>query len=156
MIIVLQRVSEAEVEAEGRVAGRIGRGVCLLVAVEKGDGPEEAGLLARKTAELRIFPDEQGRMNLSLKDIAGEALAVSQFTLAASVRKGRRPSFDAAEEPARAGEIFSAFVVGLRSLGVRVETGVFQAMMKVRLTNDGPVTFILQSRPDVRPGPAED
>ena len=156
MIIVLQRVSEAEVEAEGRVAGRIGRGVCLLLGVEKGDGPEDARSLARKTAELRIFPDEQGKMNLSLKDIGGEALAVSQFTLAASVRKGRRPSFDGAEEPAKAAEIFDEFVAALRSLGVKVETGVFQALMKVRLNNDGPVTFILQSRPGFRPSPSED
>ncbi|HEX9901525.1 MAG TPA: D-aminoacyl-tRNA deacylase [Acidobacteriota bacterium] len=156
MIIVLQRVSEAEVEAEGRVAGRIGRGVCLLLGVEKGDGPEDAHSLARKTAELRIFPDEQGKMNLSLKDVGGEALAVSQFTLAASVRKGRRPSFDGAEEPAKAAEIFDEFVAALRSLGVKVETGVFQALMKVRLNNDGPVTFILQSRPGFRPSPSED
>ncbi len=156
MIIVLQRVSEAEVEAEGKVAGRIGRGVCLLIGVEKGDGREEAGFLARKTAELRIFPDDQGKMNLSLKDVGGEALAVSQFTLAASVRKGRRPSFDGAEEPTKAGQIFSAFAADLRACGVKVETGVFQALMKVRLTNDGPVTFILQSRPGLRLQASED
>jgi D-tyrosyl-tRNA(Tyr) deacylase len=156
MIIVLQRVSEAEVEAEGRVAGRIGRGVCLLVGVEKGDGPAEVLALARKTAELRIFPDEQGKMNLSLKDVGGQALAVSQFTLAASVRKGRRPSFDGAEGPGRAAEIFDEFTAALREQGVKVERGVFQALMKVRLTNDGPVTFILQSRPGVRPSSAEE
>ena len=155
MIIVLQRVTEAEVEVEGRVAGRIGRGVCLLLGVEKGDGPEEARSLASKTAELRIFPDEQGKMNLSLKDVGGAALAVSQFTLAASVRKGRRPSFDGAEEPAKAAEIFNEFAAALRELGVKVETGVFQALMKVRLTNDGPATFILQSQPDFRPSSSE-
>jgi D-tyrosyl-tRNA(Tyr) deacylase len=156
MIIVLQRVSEAEVEAEGRVAGRIGRGVCLLVGVEKGDGPEEARSLARKTAELRVFPDDQEKMNLSLKDVGGEALAVSQFTLAASMRRGRRPSFDGAEEPAKAAEIFNEFAAALRELGVKVETGVFQALMKVRLTNDGPATFILQSQPGFRPSSSED
>jgi len=156
MIIVLQRVSGAEVEAEGKVAGRIGRGVCLLVGVEKGDGREEARFLARKTAELRIFPDDRGKMNLSLRDVEGQALAVSQFTLAASVRKGRRPSFDGAEEPAKAAEIFGAFVADLRACGVKVETGVFQALMKVRLTNDGPVTFILESRPTLRPQSSED
>jgi len=156
MIIVLQRVTEAEVETEGRVAGRIGRGVCLLLGVEKGDGPEEARSLASKTAELRIFPDEQGKMNLSLKDVGGAALAVSQFTLAASVRKGRRPSFDGAEEPAKAAEIFNEFTAALRELGVKVETGVFQSLMKVRLTNDGPVTFLLQSRPGFRAAPSED
>jgi D-tyrosyl-tRNA(Tyr) deacylase len=151
MIIVLQRVSEAEVEAEGRVAGRIGRGLCLLVGVEKGDGLKEARSLASKTAELRIFPDDQGKMNLSVREIGGAALAVSQFTLAASVSKGRRPSFDGAEEPAKAAEIFNEFAAALQELGVRVETGVFQALMKVRLTNDGPATFILQARPGFRP-----
>ncbi len=147
MIVVLQRVSEAAVEAEGRVVGRIGLGVCLLVGVETGDGPEQARALARKTAEMRIFPDDQGRMNLSLLDIRGRALAVSQFTLAASVQKGRRPSFDTAEEPRRAEALFGEFVAALREEGLEVETGVFRAAMKVSLTNDGPVTFILQSRP---------
>ncbi|OGD10307.1 MAG: D-tyrosyl-tRNA(Tyr) deacylase [Candidatus Aminicenantes bacterium RBG_13_62_12] len=146
MIIVLQRVSEASVEAEGRTAGSIGRGVCLLVGVEKGDSREEALALARKAAELRIFPDAEGKMNLSLKDVGGKALVVSQFTLAASVRKGRRPSFDGAEEPARAQALFEDFAAALGKEGVEVETGVFQAVMKVRLVNDGPVTFILQSK----------
>ena len=145
MKIVLQRVSEASVEAEGRIAGRIGRGVCVLVGVEKGDRPEDAAFLAGKTVELRIFPDEAGKMNLSLADIGGEVLAVSQFTLAGSVKKGRRPSFDTAEEPARAEVLFGNFVESIRGRGIKVETGVFQTLMSVRIVNDGPVTFVLES-----------
>lgn len=146
MKIVLQRVKEAQVEVDGQTVGRIGRGVCLLVGVERGDSEAEAEFLAKKTVELRIFPDAAGKMNLSLADAGGEVLAVSQFTLAASVRKGRRPSFDAAEEPDRAAELFSYFVGAVEALGVTVETGVFQAMMVVHILNDGPVTFILDSR----------
>ncbi len=147
MKIVLQRVKEARVDVEGGTAGRIGRGLCLLVGVEKGDGEADAEYLARKCVELRIFPDAQGKMNLSLAEAGGEVLAVSQFTLAGSVRKGRRPSFDGAEAPARAAELFAHFVGAVAALGVTVETGVFQALMEVRLVNDGPVTFILESRP---------
>jgi len=159
MRIVLQRVHEASVEAEGRVAGRIGRGICLLVGVEKEDAEAEVDRLAVKAVELRIFPDEAGKMNLSLADIGGEALAVSQFTLAGSVRKGRRPSFDGAEEPDRAEALFARFADGIRKQGIRVETGVFRTVMTVRIVNDGPVTFVLESGredgPDARPdGPA--
>jgi len=146
MKIVLQRVKEAWVDVEGKTVGRIGRGLCLLVGVERGDGEAEAEFLARKTVELRVFPDAEGRMNLSLAEVGGEALAVSQFTLTASVRKGRRPSFDGAEEPGRAAELFQYFVGAVEALGVNVETGVFQAMMDVHILNDGPVTFILESR----------
>jgi D-tyrosyl-tRNA(Tyr) deacylase len=146
MIIVLQRVSEASVDVENRVAASIGRGLCLLIGVEKGDSADDARKLARKVVELRIFPDAQGRMNLALNAVSGAILAVSQFTLAGSVRKGRRPSFDGAEDPARAESLFKEFVESLRALAVQVETGVFQASMKVRLVNDGPVTFILSSR----------
>ncbi len=145
MKIVLQRVSEAAVNIDGRDVARIGRGLCLLVGVEKGDTEDDAERLARKSVELRIFPDGEGKMNLSLLDVAGEVLAVSQFTLAGSVRKGRRPSFDGAEEPARAAALFDRFVAALRASAPRVETGVFQALMAVRLTNDGPVTFVLES-----------
>ena len=148
MRIVLQRVKEARVDVEGRTSGRIDRGVCLLVGIEKGDGEADAEYLARKCVGLRIFPDAQGKMNLSLAETEGEVLAVSQFTLAASVRKGRRPSFDGAEEPGRAAELFDYFVCALEALGVTVETGVFQALMEVHIVNDGPVTFILDSRPD--------
>jgi D-tyrosyl-tRNA(Tyr) deacylase len=141
MKIVLQRVREASVSIGGETVSRIGRGICLLVGVEKGDSEEEARSLARKAVGLRIFPDASGRMNLALADIGGEALAVSQFTLAGSVRKGRRPSFDGAEA-----EIFETFVGTLEALGITVETGVFQALMEVRILNDGPVTFVLESR----------
>jgi D-tyrosyl-tRNA(Tyr) deacylase len=146
MIVVLQRVKQARVEVEGRTAGAIGPGICLLVGVEKGDTPEDVEFLARKTTELRIFPDREGRMNLSLAEVGGEVLAVSQFTLAGSTKKGRRPSFDGAEEPALAAERFHDLVARIRQRGFRVETGVFQALMDVHLINDGPVTFILESR----------
>jgi D-tyrosyl-tRNA(Tyr) deacylase len=151
MRIVLQRVKEARVDVDGRTVGRIGRGICLLVGVEKGDGEAEAEYLAGKCVELRIFPDAQGKMNLSLAETGGEVLAVSQFTLAGSVRKGRRPSFDGAEEPARAAELFDYFVGAVEALGVTVETGVFQTLMDVHIVNDGPVTFILDSKPGAGP-----
>lgn len=146
MKIVLQRVKQAAVEAEGCVVGKIGRGICLLVGVEKGDTEEEAEFLARKVTELRIFPDGEGKMNLSLAEIGGEVLAISQFTLAASTKKGRRPSFDGAEEPQRAEALFNHLAGLIRQRGFRVETGVFQAIMDVHLTNEGPVTFILETR----------
>ncbi len=151
MKIVLQRVKEARVDVEGKTAGRIGRGLCLLVGVEKGDGEADAEQLARKCVELRVFPDAQGKMNLSLAEAGGEVLAVSQFTLAASVRKGRRPSFDGAEEPGRAAELFDYFVGAVEALGIGIETGVFQSLMEVHIVNDGPVTFILESRPAPSP-----
>lgn len=147
MKMVLQRVREASVEVDGRIAGRIGRGICLLIGVEKGDTEADAETLARKAVELRIFPDAQGRMNLSLAEAGGQVLAISQFTLAGSTRKGRRPSFDEAEEPKRAEDLFNLAVERMRELGFRVETGVFQALMNVNLINEGPVTFILDSRP---------
>ena len=146
MKIVLQRVTEARVDVDGQTVGRIGRGLCLLVGIEKGDTEADAESLARKCVELRIFPDDAGKMNLSLVDTAGEVLAVSQFTLAGSVRKGRRPSFDNAEDPARAAELFDRFVGVLEALGITVETGVFQAVMEVHILNDGPVTFVLESK----------
>jgi len=146
MKVVLQRVKEAWVEVDGREVGRIGRGMCVLVGVERGDSREDAEFLARKAVELRIFPDEEEKMNLSLADVAGEVLAVSQFTLAGSTKKGRRPSFDNAEEPVKAEVRFSELVAAIRARGFRVETGVFQAVMDVHLINEGPVTFILESR----------
>lgn len=151
MKIVLQRVKEARVDVDGRTVGRIGRGVCLLVGVEKGDTESDAEFLAKKTVELRIFPDAEGKMNLCLSAVGGEVLAVSQFTLAASLRKGRRPSFDGAEEPRRAAELFDHLVGAVEALGVTVETGAFQALMDVHILNDGPVTFILES--GKTPGP---
>jgi len=146
MKIVLQRVKRASVEVEGRIVGEIGRGLCLLVGVETGDGPDDAARLARKAVELRIFPDAEGKMNLALAEAGGDVLAVSQFTLAGSVKKGRRPSFDTAEAPDRAAELFETLVRQIAEAGVRVATGVFRAHMDVHIVNDGPVTFILDSR----------
>jgi D-tyrosyl-tRNA(Tyr) deacylase len=144
--IVLQRVKQAAVEVEQNVVGEIGQGVCLLVGIEKGDTQQEAHNLANKIIELRIFPDEEEKMNLSLLDIQGEVLAVSQFTLAGSVKKGRRPSFDNAEEPERAEKLFSYFMDLIKQRGVKVETGTFGALMEIRLVNVGPVTFILEKK----------
>ncbi len=146
MKIVLQRVREASVFVGDREVGRIGRGLCLLVGVEKGDTGDDVETLARKAVELRIFPDAQDKMNLSVIDAGGAVLAVSQFTLAGSTARGRRPSFDNAEAPARAAELFDLFTAKVRERGLVVATGVFQAMMDVRLVNDGPVTFVLDSR----------
>jgi len=146
MKVVLQRVKEASVRVHNEVKGKINRGVCLLVGIERGDSEKDAQYLTQKIVELRIFPDKEGKMNLSLSEINGEILAVSQFTLAGSVRKGRRPSLDKAEEPKRAEKLFNYFVDLIRESGIKVETGIFGALMEVHLINDGPVTFILESR----------
>jgi D-tyrosyl-tRNA(Tyr) deacylase len=146
MIAVIQRVLNAKVEIEGRIAGEIGRGILVLLGVEKSDGMDEAVYCARKTAELRIFPDNENKMNLSLLDIKGEALVVSQFTLPAKIEKGRRPSFDNAMPGKPAEDLYREFVEEMRKLGIKTETGEFGAMMNVNLVNDGPVTFILESR----------
>lgn len=146
MKIVLQRVKRAKVEVQGKIVGKIGQGICLLVGIEKGDSEEDAHYLAKKVAELRIFSDEEGKMNLSLNDIQGEILAVSQFTLAGSLKKGRRPSFDKAEEPEKAEKLFKYFVELIKQRGIKVETGIFQALMDVHLINEGPVTFILETK----------
>ena len=145
MKAVIQRVSAAKVEVDGETVGRIGKGILLLLGVEKGDGERDADWLVEKIGNLRIFEDEKGKMNLSVKEIAGELLAVSQFTLAGNCAKGRRPSFDSAAPPEEANRLYEYFVGKLRGLGLPVETGVFQAMMQVSLVNDGPVTFILES-----------
>ncbi len=150
MKIVLQRVKLASVEVQNRITGKIGQGVCLLVGIEKEDTEEEARYLANKVVELRIFPDEEGKMNLSLLEIKGEVLAVSQFTLTGSIKKGRRPSFDNAEEPKKAERLFMYFIELIRRRGIEVETGVFGALMEVRLVNDGPVTFIMERRKNSR------
>ncbi len=145
MKIVLQRVKRAQVEVKGKVASRIGKGLCLLVGIEKGDTEKDAQNLADKILGLRIFSDEHGKMNLSLKETGGEILAVSQFTLAGSVKKGRRPSFDGAEKPKEAERLFDYFVERLKKKKVRTETGIFGEIMDVSLVNDGPVTFIIST-----------
>jgi D-tyrosyl-tRNA(Tyr) deacylase len=142
---VIQRVSSAKVEVGGETVGVIGRGILVLLGVEKGDGERDAGWLAEKIVNLRIFEDQAGKMNLSVQEIVGELLVVSQFTLAGNCAKGRRPSFDSAATPAEANRLYEYFVERLRVMGLKVATGVFQAMMQVSLVNDGPVTFILES-----------
>ncbi len=145
MKIVLQKVKKASVEVDGQEIACIPQGICLLVGVEKGDGEDDARFLAQKIAGLRIFPDADGKMNLSLRDVKGDILAISQFTLAGSVKKGRRPSFDHAETPEEAEKLFQCFVRFMRDNGFHVATGCFGALMDVSLVNEGPVTFILSS-----------
>lgn len=146
MKALLQRVSSARVEAGGKVAGSIGRGLLVFLCVVQGDTDKDLDYLVKKVSQLRIFEDEQGKMNLSVIDVRGEVLVVSQFTLAAGTRKGNRPSFDAAETPDRAKTMYESFVGRLKNTGVNVQTGVFAATMAVSLVNDGPVTILLDSR----------
>ncbi|HEX5044028.1 MAG TPA: D-aminoacyl-tRNA deacylase [Candidatus Polarisedimenticolaceae bacterium] len=146
MKAVLQRVSRAEVRVEGRAVGTIGRGLLVLLGVERGDDAANAAHLADKTAELRIFPDDRHHMNRSVEDVGGACLVVSQFTLAGSTRRGRRPSFDAAAPPGEAEPLYEHFVARLRARGLPVATGVFRAMMEVELVNDGPVTLLLEGK----------
>lgn len=146
MIAVLQRVSRAEVRVGGEAIGRIGRGFVALVGAVDGDGEEDADFLAGKLAHLRVFSDEAGRMNLSLLDVDGAVLLVSQFTLAADTRKGRRPSFVKALAPELAEPLIERLAGGLRDQGILVEEGRFGADMQVELVNDGPVTLLLDSR----------
>jgi D-tyrosyl-tRNA(Tyr) deacylase len=145
MRAVVQRVSRAEVRVEGRVVGAIGRGLLVLVGIAREDTAETGKVLAEKIAHLRVFDDEQGRMNRSLLETGGAALCVSQFTLYGDCRKGRRPSYDRAAPPEAAQALYDSFVVSLRALGVQVETGEFRALMDVELVNDGPVTLLLDS-----------
>ena len=145
MRIVLQRVSEASVTVGGEVVSRIGPGLLLLVGVAADDGEAQADWLAEKVVGLRIFGDGEGKMNLSVRDVGGEVLAVSQFTLLADTRKGKRPSFVGAAPPEEAERLFDYFCERLRAAGAGpVKTGVFGAMMDVALVNDGPVTIILE------------
>ncbi len=146
MKAVLQRVRQAEVRVDDDVVGAIGPGILLLLGVEKGDGETDADWLLRKTAELRIFSDSEGKMNLSLQDVSGALLVVSQFTLAGNCAKGRRPSFDSAAPPDEGRRLYEYFVARARTQGLPVTTGIFQADMQVALVNDGPVTFLLDSR----------
>jgi len=144
--VLLQRVNGASVSIVGEVVGRIGRGLVILVGVASGDTEKDAQYLAQKSVSLRIFPDEAGRFNLSALDIKGELLAVSQFTLLADTKKGRRPSFIEAAPPDQAEELFERFVEESRASGLKVETGRFQQYMQVEIHNDGPVTILLDSR----------
>ena len=140
MRAVVQRVSRARVTP----GGEIGRGLCVLLGVARGDGEEQAARLAGKVARLRIFPDEEGRFDRSVDDVAGAVLVVSQFTLIADTAKGNRPSFAEAAPPAEAKALYDRFGAELRALGLPVETGVFGASMGVELVNDGPVTIVLE------------
>ena len=144
MKAVLQRVSRASVRVSGETIGQIGRGILALVAIEVDDTEALLDTLADKVVHLRLFPDDSGRMNRSALDEGTEILAVSQFTLAGNLERGRRPSFDRAAPPEAAQELFERFVTRLRASGLRVETGRFRALMEVELVNDGPVTFILE------------
>jgi D-tyrosyl-tRNA(Tyr) deacylase len=143
---VVQRVTGAKVTVDGRVTGEIGAGLLVLLGVEQGDGPPDVQYLAGKIRDLRIFPDEAGKMNRSVLDQQGAVLVVSQFTLSGDARNGRRPSFASAAPPEIARALYEEVVRELKTSGLRVETGEFQAMMQVALVNDGPVTILLDSR----------
>ncbi len=144
MRLVIQRVKQATVSIDGQIVGQCGHGLCILAGVRVGDTEAEAKWLASKAAGLRIFEDDQGKMNRSAIDVGGSALVISQFTLYADARKGRRPSFVDAELPDKAERLVAKFVEFLRAEGVPTETGMFGAMMLVEIHNDGPVTIILE------------
>lgn len=146
MIAVLQRVNEAKVEVEGKVVGQIGKGLVLLLGAKMGDTDEDVRYLADKCVNLRIFEDEEGKMNLSVLEIQGEILVISQFTLYGDTSKGRRPSFTGALEPNEAEKLYLKFVDFIREKGLKVEKGIFGAKMLVKIYNWGPVTFILESK----------
>lgn len=143
---VIQRVTRASVKVDGDLTGEIARGLLVLLGVAQEDGEADADYLAEKIAGLRIFEDDAGKMNLSVTDIGGSVLAVSQFTLFGDVRRGKRPSFDAAARPEQAKALYEYFVERVRASGLRCETGRFQEMMEVELVNSGPVTILLDSK----------
>jgi D-aminoacyl-tRNA deacylase len=145
MRAVVQRVSRARVSVREEVTGKIDRGLLVLIGIGTADTEADADSLADKISGLRIFEDEHGKMNLSLREIAGSVLAVSQFALYGDVRRGKRPSFDAAAPPEKARMLYEYFVERIRAAGLRCETGRFQEMMQVELVNDGPVTILLDS-----------
>ncbi len=151
MIVLIQRVSRASVEVEGNCLSEIGRGILVFLGIEKGDTEKEADYLVKKIANLRIFEDEKGKMNLSVKDVCGEIMVVSEFTLAGDCRKGNRPSFDNAMPPDEAEKLYRYFIDKLKSMAIVVKEGKFRSFMNVSLTNEGPVTFIINS--DIRGGP---
>lgn len=144
MKCVIQRVTSAGVAVEGRTVAAIGRGILVLLGVEKGDNESKADWLAEKIAGLRFFSDHEGKMNLSVREVGGALLVVSQFTLAGNCAKGKRPSFDTAAPAEEGRRLYEYFVQAVRRAGLQVATGVFQADMQVSLVNDGPVTFILE------------
>ena len=144
MKVVLQRVKEASVKVNNKEISAIKNGILVLVGIDKGDNLTQAEFLASKIANLRIFPDVEGKMNLSVKDANGSILVVSQFTLSGDCRKGKRPSFDSAEHPLKAEPLYEQFVELIKKEGITVETGSFGAMMEIHLINDGPVTFIVE------------
>lgn len=146
MRAVVQRISSARVSVRGATTGEIGLGLLVLVGVGQEDSEEDAAYLAEKIAGLRIFEDADGKMNRSVIEVGGSVLAVSQFTLYGDVRRGKRPSFDAAARPEPARRLYEFFVERVRAAGLRCETGRFQEMMKVELANEGPVTILLDSR----------
>ena len=146
MRAVLQRVSRASVRIEGTIVGQIGTGLVAFVGVAAGDGPADVTYIANQLRAVRVCPDDDGRMNRTIEEANGSVLVVSQFTLMGDVRKGRRPAFDAAEAPEQARATYESVLQALRDLGLRVEAGVFQAHMDVDLTNDGPVTILLDSK----------
>ncbi|MFH1656004.1 MAG: D-aminoacyl-tRNA deacylase [Candidatus Omnitrophota bacterium] len=146
MKAVIQRVREAEVTVKGKPTGNIAKGILIFLCVEKNDTRVEADFLADKILNLRILGDNQEKMNLSVKDTKGELLVISQFTLSGDCSKGRRPSFDKAAEPKEAEEIYEYFINKLKESNLKVESGIFRAMMDVHLVNDGPATFILETK----------
>ena len=146
MRAVVQRVSEASVSVEGKITGQVGAGLCVLLGVESGDAESDAAWMAEKVVELRIFEDEAGKMNRSVKDSGGALLAISQFTLLGDARTGRRPAFTQAARPEVAQPLYARFCALCREKGVRVEEGVYRAAMQVRIVNEGPVTLLLDSK----------
>jgi len=146
MKALIQRVSRADVTIAGKIAGHIQKGILVLLGVEKGDTEKDLVHIVKKVVSLRIFSDSEGRLNLSVKDIGAEVLVVSQFTLAADCRKGNRPSFDKAETPAKAKAMYDQAIAMISKEGIPVSSGEFAADMRVSLVNDGPVTFLLDSR----------
>ena len=144
MRLIIQRVTHASVTVEGQIVGRCGVGFCILIGVKVSDTQAEAKWLANKVANLRVFEDAEGKMNLSLLDVKGEALVVSQFTLYADAQRGRRPDFIDAARPDEAEPLVDYFVDQLRAEGIPTQTGVFRAMMQVEIHNDGPVTIIIE------------
>lgn len=146
MRAVVQRVTDADVSVEGKITGSVKKGFVVLLGVEDGDSEKDADYIIDKVTGLRVFDDAEGKMNLSVTDIGGEVLAVSQFTLLGDVRKGKRPSFIKAARPEAAKALYEYFVSGIRAKGIHVGEGVFQAEMLVRINNDGPVTILLDSK----------